>query len=222
MYRKTILAVVLACLLVLTGCVSTAPVSTEIGPPNVTSTTETEATTPSNESGVTAQFIVNNRGYDTYNVTLYVVQDLNESADLFPLVVTLRNGTSRTYTDTDNVQTLGEITAGAAEIEPANGTVVAVHQQLSPRSTLRIDVENAPEDAMSLGVIYRAGTQEASIESYGLSGQICMGSDADVTTFNENFSSHTSCGNVTHIAFSDSLSQHTVTVGNISEVGTGE
>lgn len=211
---------VLVGLLVLAGCVGASPVATEIEPNSSATPTQTETVTPSDEAGVTANLVLNNIGNHRYNVSLYVVDEQPESKALFPLNVTYRNGSTVTVGETDELPYIPRIFE-AVRIEPANGTVAAVHQQLSPRSTLRIDVQNAPEDAMWLGVMYRTGTQEASITSWGLSTGICTGSDAVVYTINESFSSSATCGNVTDIAFHDSLSRHTVTAGNTAEVSSG-
>lgn len=202
--------------LVLAGCVAAAPSATDAGPANVSSAMESDATTPTNEKGVTAHFIVNNRGENTFNVTLHVVANLNESADYFPLAVTLRNGTMRTYTDTEKVQTVAEINAVAAEIEPANGTLVTVRRTLPPQSSLRVDVESTPEDAKSLVVVSRTGTASPPIMGFSLSSKICTGLKANIHTINESSSASTSCGNVSNVAFPDSLTRHSVPVNATS------
>lgn len=216
---KPLQAMVLAGLVVLAGCVAAVPSAMGTGTTSTPSATQTEAIPPHNGSGGTAHFILNNLGSQRYNVSVYVVADQPESKALFPVNVTFRNGTTLTVGEPDELPQVPF--KDAIRIEPANGTVVAVHQPIPPRSTVRIDVQNAPEDAMWLGVVYRTGTQEATVTSYGLSDGICTGSEAAVVTFNESFSSSATCGNVSDLEFPDSLSRHTVPAGNSSEDGSG-
>lgn len=214
------------------GCVGPALPAGESGP-----TTGPEATTPTtgptNEpeaatatAGPTtgpgdsraAHFLFNNHADESYALAVFLVQPRGESASDFPVAVTLRNGTTRTYWTYDDVppSVLGAVT----RIEPANGTVLAVRQPLPARSTVHLEVSDPPANVTLFRVAYRSG-DPPGVKAVGYYGSTCLAPQAHVSNFTANSTAGASCGDRSDVAFPDSTTRHVATVNDESET-TGE
>lgn len=196
-------AVLLAALVFLSGCVGTAPA------PSIT-----DQATHSDEAQV-AHFIVNNHDHVAYKATIYLVRNSNESQAYFPLEVTFQNGSTTIIADPNGAPAIpGDVHINATHVEPAAGTIHVVARQIPPRSTLHLVIETASPDAKTLRVFHPQGDR-SDLMSVGLTGGICTGTQAHVTTFNGSHSSSKACGNVSDVDFPKS-SETVTPAGNHS------
>lgn len=190
-HRVQALAVIAVILLITTGWGSPGGAATRI-------------TEPPSDDSRTAHFVFNNEGGDSYNITLYIVEN-DTTEPYFPLEITYENGTTTTYSVYNPAVLFAS--PDLEEVEPADGTILATRQELPAHSSLHIRVKNVPANAKSLTI---ATGERPGVVERSLSDSVCTGSQADVMWFNESSTSAELCGNVSDVSSRDSRTHQVI------------